>query len=57
LAAYLVRRVATGFARKSVPFDNDPDAAASLFEHCKRSFEDTLLRTGAAAAAAHRRAY
>ncbi len=45
-AAYVKESGDFGILKETVPFDNDPKNAASLFEHLKRSFHFTLENLG-----------
>jgi len=46
VAGYLKETGDWGFLEESVPFDNDPKNAASLFEHLKRSFNHVTDNMG-----------
>jgi cellobiose phosphorylase len=45
-AAYVKESGDFGILKETVPFDNDPKNAASLFEHLKRSFHHVLANLG-----------
>ncbi len=45
-AAYVKESGDFGILKETVPFDNDPKDAASLFEHLKRSFHHVLHNLG-----------
>jgi cellobiose phosphorylase len=45
-AAYVKESGDYGILRETVPFDNDPKDAATLFEHLKRSFHHVLHNLG-----------
>jgi cellobiose phosphorylase len=46
VAAYIKETGDFGILKETVPFDNDPKNAASLFEHLKRSFHHVLENLG-----------
>jgi cellobiose phosphorylase len=46
VAAYIRETGDWALLGESVPFDNDPDAAAPLFEHLRRSFDHVLENLG-----------
>ncbi len=46
VAAYVKETGDLAILEESVPFDNDPGNAASLFEHLRRSFNNVLVNLG-----------
>jgi cellobiose phosphorylase len=46
VAAYIRETGDFGILEERVPFDNDPNTAAPLFDHLKRSFEHVLANLG-----------